>query len=324
MLDRLTLDQLRVFVAVVETGSFSAAARRLNRVQSGVSQAVQTLEETLGVALFDRSARAPVATEAGAALVADARALLRDAERLKIRASSILEDTEPELSVAIDPILSPQVVTGALKGLAREFPDLPLTVFTEPLAGPEKRLRDGDARLAFQSWPGRTGSELESRFLISYPMVPVAAYTHPLSREPEPVPRAVMERHRQLVMTDGAPVSGGSFGVVSRDIWRFVDMPTRMNFLFNGFGWCHMPIHLVARAIVSGRLKHIVTESEDSYRIPIHAVNLVNRPLGRAGRWLVEEIGRRVEREWQAMPEVAPSLCAVMRHLHGDAALPVR
>ena len=54
MLDRLTLDQLRVLVAVAETGSFSAAARKLGRVQSAVSQAAQTLEEVLGAALFDR------------------------------------------------------------------------------------------------------------------------------------------------------------------------------------------------------------------------------------------------------------------------------
>ena len=56
MLDPLTLDQLRVFVAVVEEGSFRAAAKRLGRVQSAVSHAVAGLETELEVALFDRSA----------------------------------------------------------------------------------------------------------------------------------------------------------------------------------------------------------------------------------------------------------------------------
>ena len=65
MIDPLTLDQLRVLVSVAESGSFSAAARRLGRVQSAVSQSIQTMEATLGLALFDRSTRTPALTEAG-------------------------------------------------------------------------------------------------------------------------------------------------------------------------------------------------------------------------------------------------------------------
>ena len=63
MLDRLTLDQLRALIAVAETGSFSAAARRLGRVQSAVSQSIQSLEETLGIELFDREAKTPKLNE---------------------------------------------------------------------------------------------------------------------------------------------------------------------------------------------------------------------------------------------------------------------
>lgn len=312
MLDRLTLDQLRIFVAVVETGSFSGAARQLKRVQSAVSQSMQTLEDTLGVALFDRSGRTPTITETGAALVADARALLRDADRLKVRASAIKEDLEPSFSVALDPILSPTVVLGALKAFAREFPNLPLTVFTEPLAGPERRLRDGDVRLSFHSWPTSGDLDVERRFLVAYPMVPVVATAHPLAREKEPVPRSVMERYRQLVLTDGSPTQPAA-NVISRDVWRFIDMPTRVLFLFGGFGWCNMPVHLVARALASGKLKRIVTESEDSFEIPISAVNLVNRPLGRAGRWLVGEVRRRIADELDALPRLVPEACAAVR-----------
>ena len=65
MIDPLTLDQMRALVVVAEAGSFSAAARRLGRVQSAISQSIQTMEATLGVALFDRSTRTPALTEAG-------------------------------------------------------------------------------------------------------------------------------------------------------------------------------------------------------------------------------------------------------------------
>src|SRR4051794_18954730 len=101
MLDRVTLDQLRVLEAVADFGSFSAAARQLRRVQSAVSQSIQALEAGLGIALFDRGPKTPVLNEAGLAILDDARHLLREAERLKARAAAIANDIEPELTLAV-------------------------------------------------------------------------------------------------------------------------------------------------------------------------------------------------------------------------------
>ena len=87
MIDSLTLDQMRVLVAVADAGSFSAAARKLGRVQSAISQSIQTLETTLGLALFDRSGKTPQLTDAGKALVGDARALIAGARAIRARAA---------------------------------------------------------------------------------------------------------------------------------------------------------------------------------------------------------------------------------------------
>ena len=86
MLDNLTLDQLRMLIAVAETGSFSAAARRLGRVQSAVSQAVQGLEATLRLQLFERDGKTPRLSDAGRIILNDARDLVRGAELLRARA----------------------------------------------------------------------------------------------------------------------------------------------------------------------------------------------------------------------------------------------
>jgi DNA-binding transcriptional LysR family regulator len=104
MIEPLTLDQLRVLVAVAEAGSFSAASRQLRRVQSAVSQCIQALENTLQLQLFDRSGKWPKLTEAGQAVVSDARRLLRGAEALRSRAGSMVDGLEPALSLAIDPL----------------------------------------------------------------------------------------------------------------------------------------------------------------------------------------------------------------------------
>lgn len=61
----LTTEQLEAFVASVETGSFSAAARQLGKVQSGISQQIMNLELDTGLQLFDRSGRYPQLTALG-------------------------------------------------------------------------------------------------------------------------------------------------------------------------------------------------------------------------------------------------------------------
>src|ERR1700675_2977098 len=83
MLDGVTLDQLRTFIAAVDEGSFSAAGRRLRRAQSVVSQTLANLEAQLGVKLFDRSARYPRLTEEGRSLLADARGVAGNSEEFK-------------------------------------------------------------------------------------------------------------------------------------------------------------------------------------------------------------------------------------------------
>ena len=126
MIDSLTLDQMRVLVAVADAGSFSAAARKLGRVQSAISQSIQTLEATLGLVLFDRSGKMPQLTDAGKALVGDARALIAGARAIRARAQSMAEDVEPELTLAVDSMLpipashgEPEGVAGRLSASAR-------------------------------------------------------------------------------------------------------------------------------------------------------------------------------------------------------------
>jgi DNA-binding transcriptional LysR family regulator len=296
MLDRLTLDQLRILIVVAEEGSFSSAARRLGRVQSAVSQSVQSLEATLGLALFDRGERAPKLSDAGRALLADAQQVLRATESLRAHADSIRSDVEPELSLAVDTMFPDDVLMAGLKGLSREFPHLPVTLFTEGLGGAEQRLRDRVARLGF-FMPLVTGasSDLIGEFFAEIDLVAVVAADHSLAREPEPLSREMIERQVQLVLTDRTQLTSGFAGnVLAQRIWRFADLATRLRYLLAGFGWCYMPMHLVAAAIESGQLKRleIAEHSGREFKLPIHVMHERGSPPGRAGQWLIAELRR--------------------------------
>src|SRR3984893_7722373 len=139
MLDGVSLDQLRTFIAAADEGSFSAAGRRLRRAQSVVSQTLANLEVQLGVKLFDRRAHLPVLTDQGRALLADARAVAGDVDLLKARAKSLAGGLEPELSVAVDVVYPLAPFTNAVAAFQREFPatllrfDLECSAVIEPV-----------------------------------------------------------------------------------------------------------------------------------------------------------------------------------------------
>ena len=144
MLDGVSLDQLRTFIAAVDEGSFSAAARKLNRVQSAVSGWVGGLEDQIGVVLFDRSGRFPKLTPAGVLLLADARNIVSGVDTLKARAKLMASGLETELSVVIDVFFPTAVVSTAAKAFAIRFPLTPLRLFVEGLGA------------AYQPVPGRS------------------------------------------------------------------------------------------------------------------------------------------------------------------------
>jgi DNA-binding transcriptional LysR family regulator len=298
MLDRLTLDQLRALIAVAETGSFSAAARKLGRVQSAISQTIQSLEDTLGVELFDRDAKLPKLNETGRVLLQDAYGLVHGADALRARAESIAANIEPELTLAVDSMFPNHVLMEALRTFGQQFPNVSVTLFTEGLGAAEQRLRDGGARLGIYS-PLSTGTsnDLQWEPMTSIELIPVVAPSHPLAEEAPPVDRYVLEKHVQLVLTDRTPMSQNlRGGILSLHIWRFADLSTRLEFLLAGFGWCNMPRHLVVDHIESGRLKELSIKDQRNLALPMHVVYDRARPPGRAGRWFIEELRKRLAR----------------------------
>ena len=292
MLGTLTLDQLRVLVTIEETGSFSAAGRKLQRAQSAISHAVQSLETMQRVQLFDRSGRTPVPTEAGRALTRQARQVLRQAELFERTAGAIAEGLEPELTFAVDNLVPSEPVIGTLAALQARFPDLAVTLFTEALGGAERRVRSGSAALGLCLLFPNQVQDLQAYPVAAIELVPVVAPSHPLAHETRPMAREVLAEHVQLILTNPETQSGPSYSVVSPRVWRFVDLGRRLEFLLAGFGWATMPIHLVGPHLESGALKRLPVDDPAVLpgTLPIYAVHQRNRPLGTAARSLLRDL----------------------------------
>ncbi len=296
MIGSLTLDQLRVLVTIADLGSFSAAARRLRRVQSAVSQTVATLESAQGVILFDRSGHRPQLTEVGRALVGQARLVLASASRFEAVAAGTREGVEPELAVAIDPLVPTAPLIESLRTLHGAFPDLPVTFSTEGLRGAERRLRRGEAALAFCLLLPTVPEDLVALPLHSARLLPAVAPTHPLAQLGRAATLADIEEHVQLILSDPSAPEGPSYGVIGSKVWRFVDLGRRLDFLLAGLGWCRVPETIAAPFLSDGRLVILPIDDDPAASggsLTIYAAHLRDRPLGRAGKWLLNDLQTR-------------------------------
>lgn len=297
MIGSLTLDQLRVLVVIVDTGSFSAAARKLGRVQSAISQMVRTLEDTQGILLFDRSEHKPRLTAIGQVMVDQARLVLASAQRFEALAGNARAGLEPSLALAIDPLIPTQPLIASLQALRERYPDMPVTFDTEGLGGAARRLRDGSAALGLCLLLPAVPDDLAAYPLMDLALVPVAAPGHPLAQLDRPLDADDLAQHVQLVLSDPVSQDAAQYGVVSPRRWRFVDNGRRLDFLLAGLGWCKMPSHLVEAMLQDGRLVRLQTEDQrvmPGTRLLAYAAHVRTRPLGPVGNWLLNDLRQRL------------------------------
>lgn len=293
MLDGVSFDQLRAFITAVDEGSFSAAARKLNRAQSAVSDMVSNLEDQIGVVLFDRSGRYPKLTPAGTVILSDARGIVTNIEFMKARAKGMAAGVEPELSVVIDVFCPIEAVTEAAKEFRERFPGTPLRLYVEALGGAYQPVLHGTASIAIVGSLPIQPAGLTAERVPGIAFVMVAGSSHPLASLKGQIPKSELVKHIQLVLTDRTELSAGrELGVMSPSTWRLGDLFAKHAFLLSGLGWGGMPVHTVKRDLDEGRLVELSIEDlpPGGIILPMSAVYPTSTPPGPAGRWFIERI----------------------------------
>ncbi|MFA7431038.1 MAG: LysR family transcriptional regulator [Rhodospirillaceae bacterium] len=257
MLDNVTINQLRAFVAVCDQGSFSDAARKLRRAQSAISHAIKALESAFDVELFERNTRKAQLTAAGQSLLPDARAVLSRTEEMKNRASSIARTGVPQVSVAIDAYFPRARLIDCLRTLQAEFSTAVINLRITTMQGGESLVLEGVCALAvtIANVPEANPDAIERHWLSETEMVTVCAPAHPLASTPKPIPMDEFGRHVQIVVTDNQlGAERTQQGVAGKRQWLVNDLGAKRDLLNAGLGWGHLPRHLVRDDLASGRL----------------------------------------------------------------------
>lgn len=294
-----TFDQLRIFLTVVETGSFAAAGRRLNRATSVISYGIANLEAQLGLKLFERQGtRKPRLTEAGEAVLAEARTIDQSMDGLRAKARGLLQGLEAAIDVVVDVMLPSAWLGEALSAFYEEFPTVALNLHVETLGAVTALVLDGKAVIGVSGPLAADVPGIENVIIGSVPLVPVASPRHPLAQAEELLPGAGRE-HIQLVLTDRSPLtSGRDFGVMSPHTWRLSDLGAKLALLREAIGWGRMPRPMIDADLASGRLVELAMPDETGVSYRLSGIYRSDITPGPAAFWLLERFVR-VGRERQ-------------------------
>ena len=287
-LNALTSESLSLFLAVVDHGSFSAAARATGRVPSAVSMAIANLEAELDFPLFDRSGREPKPTPQALSLVPQARQILAKLQELNAHALELSEGLEDSLTLAVVPELLSTPWAACLKLLSERHPLLELQVITVPQHDAVRMVQEQLVDMALVYERNRFDDRERFEELGQEHMVMVASPDHPLSAMDE-LREDHLEEFRQIAVAGrGFDRSNARF-IWSRNLWRADNHVTALAMVKAGIGWAYMPLSFVKAEIEAGSLVRLqFANLTNEVTIWVDLLWPSTKPMGPAARLLVD------------------------------------
>jgi DNA-binding transcriptional LysR family regulator len=296
----ITLDQLRMFSAVVDEGSFSAAGRKLRRVQSAVSHAMANLEAQVGVKLWDRSTKkVPTLTAQGKVLLASARRICAEVDDLQRVADGLVGGLEAELALALDALTPVRAVVDLCREFERKFPSVELRLYTETLSAVSALVLAGTCQIGVIG-PAALAPGLEREHLVSVKMVPVVAPQHPLaSLRRSRISTRTLAQHVHIVLSERGDHRTPDQAVLSSRSWRVADLATKKALLLSGLGWGNLPEHMIDRELSRAKLVRIrlAAWADDEWNLPLSIVHRRELSKGPAAQWLLTRLPQLCSRE---------------------------
>lgn len=256
---KVSLDQWRALLAVIDAGGYAKAAEMLNKSQSAVSYAIQQLETALGVAVFELQGRRAVPTPAGDLLYRRARLLLEQADRLEKAAANLSAKIEPLVRLAVDLIVPPERILCCLETFARDFPDTRVEIFESVLSGTEEALlqRQVDIAIGARVPPGFLGE-----YLMPVTLRGVSSPEHPLQHLGRTITYEDLRQHRQIIVRDSGLYRRHTEGwQEAEQRWTVSHTKTSLEAVRRGLGYAWIPEGYVLDDLAAGRLSLIDVES---------------------------------------------------------------
>ncbi|MFC3096162.1 LysR family transcriptional regulator [Alteromonas sediminis] len=212
---RISLEQWRMFIAVVDNGGFAQAGDALYKTQSTISHSIKKLENTVGKSLFEVVGRKAVLTTYGESLLAEARTLVSHADALEHEAITQHSEVRTNFNLAVDVLFPQPQLWRALARLADDFPELNVQLHETALSRCGELLDDGTVDIGIAS---SIPKGYVCQLVTTVDLCAVAHSEHPLAGV-KTHSLTDLEQYRQMVIRDAGlrnNVNSGWLGSVSR------------------------------------------------------------------------------------------------------------
>ena len=256
-----SLEQLKIFVAVCETGSFSAAARKLKRAQSGVSQSIANLEISINQELFDRSLNKPTLTVEGHALLPLAQSVLYQSISFEQKIESFDKQHEHSLVFAIEESFLDNSLLAALSQLADDFPSTIIEIVAASTFDVERMVSEGKAQIGIIYADGKMQNTIDFFTLGHNRFLTVVSPTHPLTSLTS-VKESDLRSHRQVAMRSSEGKQLWFSYAISTQVWYANNHQTITGLVEQGIGWALIPEQMATASLNAGSLVSLNIEFE--------------------------------------------------------------
>ncbi|AXI01776.1 LysR family transcriptional regulator [Aquirhabdus parva] len=288
----VSVESWRVFLLVVEHGSFSAAARQLHKVPSAISMMIANLEADLNLELFDRSRREPIPTAAARALLPNARYAIQQLQQLETHALSLSQGLESTLTLVVDPALLVGDWISVLGDLATAHPDLAVEVLAAQASDAMQLLHEGRAQLGLLLERPQMDNREGFFEIHSETFVAVMSPKHSIFVTQESINFDDLMASRQIVVASWNADEVDERFAMSSQIWRTDNYTSAVGLIQAGLGWGMLPRSMVRSYINSGSLVEIPLENlKNTMVLAVDMVWSKEQPMGLATRYILDRIG---------------------------------
>lgn len=269
---RITLEQWRSLIAVVEAGGYAQAAELLHKSQSSVTYAVQKLEELLAVKAFVIQGRKAVLTPAGEMLYRRARLLLEEAGGLERAARKASAGWESEIAIAVEVLFPTWLTLECLDAFGAESPQTRIELYETVIGGGIEALREGRVDLALTPHiPAGLNGEPLALALVRF--IPVAHPEHPLHKLGRELTARDLRKHRHLVVRDTGAQRDKQSPLLNSEVrWTVSNMATSIGAACRGYGFAWFPEDKIRSELREGVLKPLPLRDGASRSVEIYLV----------------------------------------------------
>ncbi|MFP2770261.1 LysR family transcriptional regulator [Oceanisphaera sp. KMM 10153] len=283
------LDQLRAFVAACESGSFSAAARSLGKVQSVISTQIQNLELDLNLVLFDRVGKYPAPTEVALSLLPLARQTLAQMKRFEQAAQAFQGGEEASFTIVFEELIMPDRLNEALAAFAERFPYTQVVSETGVNEAVIRKVAAGEADFGFVAGQADYPDEVDFANLGQQQVLMLAAPEHPLAQS-RATSLTEVAKHRQLMT---ASASDNQRWQLSSQVWICDSLLQALELAGKNVGWVNAPYEQARLFLKSGKLVELnVTNARSAWSLGVDLLWSNKTPKGAAAQWFAREAKR--------------------------------